>query len=53
MIVDKSKILELFKETGYNITGIGVFRNVNKVKMLIDKRDDNKHIGLEDVCNSG
>ena len=36
MIVDKRKILDLFKETGYTITGIGVFRNVNNVQMLID-----------------
>ena len=53
MIVDKRKILDLFKETGYTITGIGVFRNVNNVQMLIDTSDDNKPIGLEDVCNSG
>ena len=38
MIVDKRKILDLFKETGYTITGIGVFRNVNSVQMLIDTR---------------
>ncbi|MCA9747654.1 MAG: hypothetical protein KC414_00975 [Romboutsia sp.] len=43
----------MFKETGYTITGIGVFRNVNNVQMLIDTSDDNKPIGLEDVCNSG
>jgi len=53
MIVDKRKILDLFKETGYTITGIGVFRNVNNVQMLIDTSDDNKAIGLDDICNSG
>ena len=43
MIVDKSKILDLFKDTGYTITGIGVFRSVNNVQMLIDTSDDNNY----------
>lgn len=53
MIVDKNKILDLFSGSGYIINGIGVLRTINEVQMIVDTSDDNKPIGLEDVCNSG
>lgn len=53
MIVDKNKILDLFSGSGYIINGIGVLRTINEVQMIVDTSDDNKAIGLEDVCNSG
>lgn len=53
MIVDKNKILDLFSGSGYIINGIGVLRTINEVQMIVDTSDDNKAIGLDDICNSG